>query len=382
MQVTVNAAVNIPPTANAGPDQTITLPTNSVTLSGSGTDPDGIIIAYLWTKVSGPAAGTITNPNTAATSVTGLVQGVYQFELRVTDNNNAFGRDTIQVTVNPGANNILPTANAGPDQTITLPTNSVILSGSGTDPDGTIVAYLWTKVAGPAAGNITNSNTAATSVTGLVQGVYRFELRVTDNNGAFGRDTMQVTVNAAPNTPPSANAGSDQSLTLPVNSTSLTGSGYDADGSIAGYNWRQLSGPSNNVLFSLNTAVTYLNNLIEGTYEFELTVTDNRGATDRDTVSVVVNAIPVPVAYFNDAKIYPNPVADIATLEIKTENLNTKPAVIITDMLGKNVYKKELTSGQRIFTEKIDMRNLGKGTYFVTVYFNSGGKKTIKIIKL
>ena len=215
-----------------------------------------------------------------------------------------------------------------------------------------------------------------------MQGVYRFELRVTDNNNAFGRDTMQVTVNAAPNTPPSANAGSDQSLTLPVNSTSLTGSGYDADGSIAGYNWRQLSGPSNNVLFSLNTAVTYLNNLIEGTYEFELTVTDNRGATDRDTVSVVVNAIPVPVAYFNDAKIYPNPVADIATLEIKTENLNTKPAVIITDMLGKNVYKKELTSGQRIFTEKIDMRNLGKGTYFVTVYFNSGGKKTIKIIKL
>ncbi|HMU46596.1 MAG TPA: hypothetical protein PKC72_09520, partial [Chitinophagaceae bacterium] len=38
-----------------------------------------------------------------------------------------------------------PTANAGPDQTITLPVNTVTVNGSGTDPDGTITAYLWTK---------------------------------------------------------------------------------------------------------------------------------------------------------------------------------------------------------------------------------------------
>ena len=133
------------------PNQTITLPTNTVTLSGSGTDADGNITAYLWTKISGPTAGTITNPNSATTTVTGMVQGVYQFELRVTDNNGAFGRDTIQVTVNP-AGNIPPTANAGPNQTITLPTNTVTLSGSGTDADGNITAYLWTKISGPTAG--------------------------------------------------------------------------------------------------------------------------------------------------------------------------------------------------------------------------------------
>ena len=120
----------------------------------------------------------------------------------------------MQVIVNPASSNIPPTANAGSDQTITLPTNSLILSGSGTDPDGTVVAYLWTKISGPVAGTITNATTSATSVTGLVLGVYKFELRVTDNNGAFGRDTMQVTVNpAAGNTPPIANAGPDQTIT-------------------------------------------------------------------------------------------------------------------------------------------------------------------------
>ena len=164
---------NIPPTANAGPDQTITLPTNSVTLAGSGTDPDGTVAAYLWTKISGPAAGTITSPNTAGTTVTGLIQGTYLFELKVTDNGGLFGRDTMQVTVNAAAN-IPPTANAGPDQTITLPTNSVTLTGSGTDPDGTVTAYLWTKISGPAAGTITSPNTAGTTVTGLIQGIYKF----------------------------------------------------------------------------------------------------------------------------------------------------------------------------------------------------------------
>ena len=86
-----------------------------------------------------------------------LSEGVYQFELTVTDNKGATGKDTVQITVNAAAN-ISPTANAGGDQTITLPTNTVTLSGSGTDPDGTISSYSWTKISGPSCIiNITNS---------------------------------------------------------------------------------------------------------------------------------------------------------------------------------------------------------------------------------
>src|SRR4051812_17112142 len=178
MQVIVNPAPNVAPTANAGVDQTITLPTNSVSLTGSGADPDGTITGYTWTKISGPAAGTITTPNSANTTVTGLVQGTYKFELKVTDNNGATGKDTMQVTVNAAAPppNVPPTANAGVDQSITLPTNSVNLAGSGTDPDGTITGYTWTKIAGPAAGTITTPNSANSTVTGLAQGIYKFEL--------------------------------------------------------------------------------------------------------------------------------------------------------------------------------------------------------------
>ncbi|MGN6532524.1 MAG: PKD domain-containing protein, partial [Ginsengibacter sp.] len=52
---------NQTPSATAGSNQTITLPTNTVTLNGSGNDSDGTIASYQWTKVSGPSSYTITN---------------------------------------------------------------------------------------------------------------------------------------------------------------------------------------------------------------------------------------------------------------------------------------------------------------------------------
>ena len=264
VQITVNAA-NIPPTANAGTDQSITLPTNTVSLSGSGTDTDGSISIYSWTKISGPSGCTITDPASAATSVTGLVQGVYQFKLDVTDNNGATGSATVQVTVN--AANIPPTANAGTNQSITLPTSTVSLSGSGTDTDGSISIYSWTKISGPSGYTITNPASAATSVTGLVQGVYQFKLEVTDNNGATGSATVQITVNAA-NIPPTANAGTNQSITLPTNTVSLSGSGTDTDGSISAYSWTKISGPASGTITNPASAATTVTALVQGVYQF------------------------------------------------------------------------------------------------------------------
>ncbi|MBK8698302.1 MAG: hypothetical protein IPN29_01610 [Saprospiraceae bacterium] len=101
------------------------------------------------------------------------------------------------VTVNAAPPNQLPTANAGANQTITLPTSTVTLTGTGTDPDGTIASYQWTKITGPAQFTIVSATAAQTAVNNPVQGVYSFELRVTDNPGAIDRDTMTVTVNAA-----------------------------------------------------------------------------------------------------------------------------------------------------------------------------------------
>ena len=83
------SSTNVPPVANAGQDIAINLPVNLATLTGSGTDPDGTTLLISGEKILGPTNGSITNTSAAATTVVGLSQGTYQFELKVTDNSGA-----------------------------------------------------------------------------------------------------------------------------------------------------------------------------------------------------------------------------------------------------------------------------------------------------
>jgi hypothetical protein len=191
-------------------------------------------------------------------------------------------------------------ANAGSNTNITLPANTTTLNGSASsDPDGTIATYAWSKTSGPASYSIANAGAASTALSNLAQGVYVFTLQVTDNAGATASSPVTVTVNAVPNQAPVANAGTDISITLPVNTTLLDGSGsYDADGTIASYSWNKISGAGAITIVNSNTATPSVIGLVQGQYIFELTITDNKGATATDQVVVTVNPEPnkAPVA--------------------------------------------------------------------------------------
>jgi hypothetical protein len=291
MELVGATATNQAPTANAGADQTITLPANSVSLAGSGTDADGTIVTYAWTKLTGGAA-TLTSPSSASTTITGLVAGSYTFRLTVTDNSGASTSDDVIVTVN-AATNQPPTVNAGQDQTITLPVSSVNLSGTASDADGSIVTYAWTQVGGVAA-TIVSPSDSTTSITGLSAGTYTFRLTVTDNNGASASDDVNVVVNSTTNQPPTVNAGLDQTITLPVSSVNLSGTASDADGSIVTYAWTRVTG-TGGTISSPVTPSTSVTGLSAGSYTFRLTVTDNSGASTSDDVIVLVNQQPTPV---------------------------------------------------------------------------------------
>lgn len=92
------------------------------------------------------------------------------------------------------AGNSAPSANAGSDATITLPTSSITLTGSGLDIDGTIATYAWTQIAGTSV-TIVSPSSATTNVTGLTGvGTYTFRLTVTDNLGATATDDVKITV--------------------------------------------------------------------------------------------------------------------------------------------------------------------------------------------
>jgi hypothetical protein len=282
------------PVASAGSDQTITLPVNSVILTGSGSETGGTITSYAWTQVSGPAGYTIAAPGAAQTSVTGLVQGVYVFQLTVTDANGVTATSTVQVTVNAAVvTSSPPIANAGSDQTITLPTNTVTLTGSGSESGGTIMSYAWTEVSGPSTPTFGSADQSQTTAGGLVAGVYRFELTVTDANGVTASATVLVTVNPASTPvvlPPVAIAGPNQT-TSDTSGVQLNGSAsYDSGGTIVSYSWVQISGAGGVTIINSNTATPTLDGLTPGVYVFQLTVTNNTGATASATVTITVVA--------------------------------------------------------------------------------------------
>ncbi len=291
---------NVPPTANAGPDQTVTELT-PVNLDGTGSsDSDGAIATYAWTQTAGPGV-TLTNGNTATPSFTApdvTTAEVLTFTLTVTDNNPVNPKqdtDTVDITVEPP--NAAPTANAGPDQTVNEQ-SAVNLDGTGsTDSDGTIASYAWAQTAGTGV-TLTGANTATPSFTApsvdAAGDTLTFELTVTDDDGDTNTDTVDIQVDNDPSltAAPTAVAGDDQVVsagdTVVLNGTFSS----DSDGTITAYQWTQTSGPAVTLTNASTSVASFTAPAAPATLVFELEVTDNDAATGTDSITVRVNAPP------------------------------------------------------------------------------------------
>ncbi len=106
-------------------------------------------------------------------------------------------------------------------------------------------------------------------------------------------DSICIRRTAAINTPPVANAGADVLLQWPADSVRLNGTAStDQDGNIIQYHWQKIQGGSATIV---NDAVAnpWVKSLAIGVYSFELVVTDDSLAVDKDTVIVRVNAQPI-----------------------------------------------------------------------------------------
>lgn len=189
------------------------------------------------------------------------------------------------------SSNLPPVAIAGDNQVISSPVNTILLNGTASyDPDGKIIAWRWTKISGPNC-QLNHADSAITYAVQLMQGTYQFELQVTDDKGANSKDTIQLFVNTVSgiNQPPIAVAGADLSITFPQDSISLDGSAStDVDGYMAQWQWTKIAGPSTYDIQYFDSPKAILRSLSPGNYQFELKVTDDKGAISKDTIEVIV----------------------------------------------------------------------------------------------
>ncbi|MFT6903172.1 MAG: hypothetical protein ACJAXS_003395 [Colwellia sp.] len=112
-----------------------------------------------------------------------------------------------------------------------------------------------------------------------------------------GGSDSENTTKSIQNISPVANAGADQAVDE-LNEVSLSGSGTDEDGSITSYSWSQTAGTAVELTNSDTATATFVAPDVTSNeaLTFQLSVTDNGGATAKDTVDTIVthvNHLPV-----------------------------------------------------------------------------------------
>ncbi|NWH40929.1 K319L protein, partial [Chloropsis hardwickii] len=294
--LTVKKAVDYPPVANAGPNQVITLPQNSITLYGNQSTDDHSIVSYEW-LLSPNSKGKVMEMQGVRTPVlqlSAMQEGDYTYQLIVTDSAGHQSTAEVTVIVQP-ENNKPPKADAGPDKELTLPVDSTTLDGSKSSDDQKIVFFLWEKTRGPDGVKLENANSSIATVTGLQVGTYEFTLTVKDERNLQSQSSVNVIVKEEINKPPTAKIAGNVVITLPTNTAELDGSKSSDDKGIVSYLWTRDEGSpaAGEVLNnSDHHPVLLLSNLVEGTYTFHLRVTDAKGESDVERTTVEVKPDP------------------------------------------------------------------------------------------
>jgi len=154
------------------------------------------------------------------------------------------------------------------------PLNVQFSSASSSDPDGSIVSYLWNF------GDGTTSTAANPAHTYNAVGQYTVTLTIMDNSGLTDDTTLTVSA-LAPNVRPVAIASATPNSGYAPLLVTLSGAtSYDSDGSIASYAWNFGDGTTGS---GATVQKTYTG---VGNYTATLTVTDNRGSTASTTVGI------------------------------------------------------------------------------------------------
>lgn len=282
--VTISTS-NSAPVANAGSNQTGQTG-ETITLDGSkSSDVDNDPLTFSWSFSSKPSGSTavLNNPNSVHPAFTIDLEGVYVVQLIVNDGtvNSALATVTISTGNTP------PTPNPGGDQTANVG-DTVCLDGTGSsDPDSDEITYAWSFANLPenSTAALDDSSSPTPCFTIDAPGTYRLQLIVSDG---VNFSVPAYVVISTGNSPPVANAGTDQTALVGAQ-VNLDGSGsYDVDGDPLTYAWSFTSMPpaSTAVLSGQSTVTPHFTLDAPGTYVVQLLVTDGVEFSAPDTVTI------------------------------------------------------------------------------------------------
>lgn len=172
-----------------------------------------------------------------------------------------------------------------------MPHNNITLNGTLSTDDHQIISWEWTKDASndeAKAVDMQNTRTPFLELSHLEEGMYTFELKVTDAKGQNSSSKVHVFVKPPTNLPPVARAGKNITISLPLTWTLLSANESTDDIKITQYFWKQISGPATSQILNENNTVANATMLTLGDYIFEVTVIDESNNTASDVVKITV----------------------------------------------------------------------------------------------
>ena len=376
--------VNQVPIARAGPDLTISAASGVVNLTGAlSTDADGTIARVVWRKVSGPSFGTITTPVSVngVTTVTGLIQpGVYEYEIKVIDNQTDWSFDKVIVTVVPGAvPNVPPITQAGSNQVTAL--SVATLNGAASyDPDGVITAYKWRKVSGPFSLIISNDLIPNPIVSALLPGTYQFELETTDNLGAKTRDTVEV-LETMVLVPVKwifvKGKHTGQSVELHwATAAEVNNDRFEIERSDNGRDFTKVGSVSGSSQSTGTKEYSFDDSQPKnGTSYYRIKQIDKSGSSEYSVVVTVNSSV-------NKGRIeyFPNPAQNFINLMIDDKGKGTVQ-IRIYNLEGRLVKEQQVNKQDEILTTTVQIQQLTSGIYMMEVKLGNEWKEVRKIVK-
>ena len=254
---------------------------DTFTFDASGSaDPDGSVAGYEW-DLDGDGSFETDTGGTPQAQASYPKSGTRTIAVRVTDDEGASGRAATQIQVQ----------NRGPQAAIEASTTTpssgedVTFDASGSsDADGEIANYEW-DLDGDGSFETDTGDTAQISRSFAHSGAYTVGVRVTDDEGASGQATTQVTV---ANTVPLAAMGAFPSDPATYETVNFEAAGsLDPDGAIASYEW-DLDGDGS---FETNTGTTgraSRSYSTAGTRTISVRITDDEGGSEVASLELTV----------------------------------------------------------------------------------------------
>jgi len=366
---------NQPPTAHAGPDQTVD-EGQLIALNGSNsTDPDDGIASYHWVQTGGSV--TLSDPNSQQATFTApdVDEGGASliFELTVVDQSGLESTDSCVVNVT--WLNEPPQADAGTDKTVNEGGVVTLDGSSSLDIDDGIDVYSWTQNSGP---TVTLSNPTSSQPTFTAPNVgpdgasLTFNLTVTDAGGLQDTDSCIVNISWQ-NEPPTAIVAEEYIEANTGATVTLDGSeSTDADDGVASYLWTQVDGTPvtlSDPILAVTTFAVPETDQQGSNLTFQLMVTDAGGLQSTANCLVYITQTPIPDAGSDQTVDY----GQIVTLN---SNSTDPDGEIVsyqwTQISGTPVTLSDPTSAQPTFTAPDVGPDGDILTFSLTVTDNSG----------